>query len=108
MTGYETILANFLKGCQDIVNAHFDENFPKMIKPEISMKQGRRYAKVIIKRSTGGIGDNWQSSAFGFVDMNGDVLMAASWDSPAKHARGNIKDKDNGMSAVTPWGMKYL
>lgn len=51
----------------------------------ISGHPGTRYTKL--KTSRG--------SAFAFVDMtNGDILKAASWKAPAKHARGNIRVGD--------------
>ncbi len=48
---------------------------------------GRKYAKITSKDSNGMSGGVW-----GFVNMeNGDLLKAASWSAPAKHARGNIE-----------------
>jgi hypothetical protein len=38
----------------------------------------------------------------------GDVLKAASYKKPAKHARGNIFDDDNGLKNVGPYGPAYL
>jgi hypothetical protein len=44
-----------------------------------------------------------------FVDKsNGDVLKAASWKAPAKHARGNIYAADFGKSAISAYGANYL
>jgi hypothetical protein len=43
-----------------------------------------------------------------FVDLtNGDILKAATWKAPAKHARGNILAVDP-MSAVGIGGANYL
>jgi hypothetical protein len=48
-------------------------------------------------------------SAWAFVDKTtGDVLKAASWKKPAKHARGNIFDEWNGLKSVGPYGPAYL
>jgi hypothetical protein len=63
---------------------------------------GKRYARIV---STG----YGARSVHCFVDLiNGDILKAASWRAPAKHARGNIWDNDGGRSALTPWGVRYL
>ena len=45
-----------------------------------------------------------------FVEVaTGNVLKAAGWKAPAKHARGNIWDDDGGASAlVVTGGVRYL
>lgn len=64
----------------------------------IEVEDGRRYKKIVV-------GD----SAFCFIDKtSGDVLRAASWKSPAKHARGNIFDNWNGMRWMGVYGPAYL
>ena len=45
------------------------------------------------------------TSAHLFVDKRtGDVLKSASWNAPAKGARGNIFNPDNGLTNVTSYG----
>ena len=60
---------------------------------------GRKYAKIV---------DVQGQSVWGFVNMeNGDLLKAAGWATPAKHARGNISDAAYGKNYV--WtGPNYL
>jgi hypothetical protein len=66
--------------------------------PVLTIRRGKRYAKVIR-----------ETSVHCFVDLtNGDVLKAASWKAPAKHARGNIFAADGGASGVSAWGGTYL
>ena len=36
------------------------------------------------------------------------VLLPASWKAPAKHARGNIFDDDNGLRTMGPYGPGYI
>jgi hypothetical protein len=49
------------------------------------------------------------SSVFCFVDTHtGNVLKAASWNTPAKHARGNIHNDDYGLTNIGPYGPAYL
>ena len=88
----------FFKGCKKIYSDYMDKNFPENIRDEFSYKKGRRYMKVI----RGG-------SVHCFVDRkNGNVLKAASWNAPAKHARGNIFESDNGLGCMREFGTVYL
>lgn len=65
--------------------------------------EGRKYVKITRTR------DGEHSSVFCFIDKtNGNVLKAASWKSPAKHARGNIYSDRNGMEGVSAYGAHYL
>jgi len=70
----------------------------------IVSEPGKRYARLVeqdevprIDQFNGGL----RRSAFCFIDLtNGDILKAASWSAPAKHARGNIRVG----SAADGWG----
>lgn len=87
----------------DLVQGVIDENWSShgytfSGAPEVSVNYGRRYAKLVTDQGV-----------FCFVDLtNGDVLKAASFRAPAKHARGNIFDADGGRSAVNAYGANYL
>ncbi len=62
-----------------------------------TIEWGRKYAKVV----RGG-------SVYCFVvRSNGDIMKAANWRAPAKHARGNIRDADP-LAGVTDYGAAYL
>jgi hypothetical protein len=63
---------------------------------------GNRYAKIIKSYSERNL------SVYGFIDLsNGDLLKAASWAKPAKHARGNIFAPDP-LAGCGPYGLAYL
>jgi len=88
----------FFEGCIKIYQNYVDRMGYKHNTDTFSFSQGRRYIKVI----RGG-------SVHCFVDRtNGDVLKAASWKAPAKHARGNLFDKDNGLGSMGEFGPAYL
>ena len=54
----------------------------------LEIRQGRKYAKLV-SRSRG------SGSVWAFVDKEtGDILKPATFNAPAKHARGNIKDSE--------------
>ena len=107
----EKDIEKFLKVASSVVKAYYKEKgFSFELPEEIRGSEeapilevapgGRKYAKII---RTG------QSMVYCFVNKeNGDILKAASWAAPAKHARGNIFDADGGKSALGPYGAKYL
>ena len=72
----------------------------------ILIEFGRRYAKLISADVRNGVES--AKSVYCFVDMNnGDILKAATWRAPAKHARGNVLRPDR-MQSVTAYGANYL
>jgi hypothetical protein len=91
---------------------------------EVNKKRGEYYSKIGMEKETDlviEIGNKfirlWQgSSCWGFISRvdgdlkgspikKGDLLKAASWKSPAKHARGNIMD---GSAKYGVYGPEYL
>jgi hypothetical protein len=47
-------------------------------------------------------------SVHSFIDRTtGDVLLPAGWKTPAKGARGNIHDAQNGLGRMGPHGPAY-
>ena len=69
--------------------------------PAIAIVLGAKYAKIVRVEACG-------NSVYGFIDRaNGDLLKAASWAKPAKHARGNILAADP-LAGCTDYGLAYL
>ena len=98
ITLFDERFALFFDGCVQIYSDYMDREFPCMTHEEFRFTKGRRYMKVI----RGG-------SVHCFVDRtNGDVLKAASWSAPAKYARGNIINDDNGLNCMGEYGASYL
>ena len=97
-TAFDARFAAFFKGLKTMCDKHLAENYPSIPFKMTGYAPGRRYIKVVRG-----------SSVHCFVDTtNGDVLKAASWKAPAKHARGNIWNDDNGLGAVGVYGAHYL
>jgi hypothetical protein len=94
----------FIKGAQKMIDDNYKKNYPNL-KPDIlSVKPGKKYIKIIQKGQSA-----QHESVWAFIDKEtGDILKAASWKTPAKHARGNIFDKNNGLGFVTAYGPAYL
>ena len=103
---FDNALRVFVEGCQNIHTDHMARHLPNVTPDQISSKIGERYAKIIRARDEEqGIG----TTVHCFVDMtNGDVLKAASWKAPAKHARGNIFDEHHGLNKMGEYGPAYL
>lgn len=98
-------LATFVAGAQCILNEHHKQaNYTNLV-DILSIKRGLKFAKIVRTRQD----SPGSASVHCFVDMtNGDVLKAAGWQAPAKHARGNIFDANNGLAKMGPYGPAYL
>jgi hypothetical protein len=93
----------FLMKVQSMSDKYMAKTYDNLQAPKFYFTKGSRYWKVVRQDDTGG------KSVHLFLDTsNGDVLKAAGWRAPAKHARGNIYKPDFGMGGVTPYGAKYL
>ena len=91
----EKALTNWIAISQEIIENRFNRSFPNLEIPVLSYTEGRKYCRIILDRSV-----------FGFINKEtGDVLKAASWKAPAKTARGNLFDDNNGTGRVSFTGV---
>lgn len=103
---FETAIKAFLDGAQTIVDKHYADStyHPKL---EIDPK-GIKFVRIVRYDYPQQVGFQG-SSVHCFIDKtNGDVLKAAGWKAPAKHARGNIYAEDQGLQNMGPYGPAYL
>ncbi len=101
---FDIALRVFVEGCQNIHTDYMARESGNVAPDEISFTVGKRYIRVVRKRV-----DGTQGSVHCFVDTtNGDVLKAAGWSAPAKHARGNIFDEHDGLKNMNEYGPAYL
>jgi len=102
-TDTDAAISLFAVEVQSLINGHYAERYALLPLPTVTVEWGRRYAKIIvIDRSR---------SVHSFVDRtNGDILKAATWAAPAKHARGSVLAATTAdrLSAVSPYGANYL
>lgn len=118
---FDERLASWLEGAQKKINDHWTRsNFTHGLAPVLKMRRGTRF--VIVTRHDRDKDGNevpTSASAHAFIDITGgniegkdhkmgDVLKPASWKKPAKHARGNIFDADNGLNCMGEYGPAYL
>ena len=91
-------LEQFIEALDQKRTIYYQRTFPTLTAPKLVMTQGKKYAKIYEPK--GGV--------YCFVDLtNGDILKAAGWSKPAKHARGNINDPDP-TAKCGPYGPEYL
>jgi hypothetical protein len=95
---FETALQTYFDGCKAIEAAYREKHYPN--------NQPREWRIDRLQKRVRIVSDN---SAHSFIDYEtGDVLKAASWKVPAKHARGNIYAEDHGLKLMGPYGPAYL
>ena len=95
----------WLNAAQDLINENYATKYPTLIPSLLEMSDGRRYIRID-SIADGGRG---QRSVWAFIDKKtGDILRAAGYKAPAKHARGNLFDAQGGLGSLTPYGPKYL
>jgi hypothetical protein len=101
----ESDVSAFVSKVQAAISKDYAANFPILTRPEVVYTMGARYARIIKKDvdSNGRIAES--GSVHSFVDLtNGDVLKAASYKAPAKHARGNLFSPQGGAESMDERG----
>jgi hypothetical protein len=99
---FETALASFMAQLSEMMNTHRKANFPNITG---DIKIGRDPGGVKFIRITK---EDTQKSVYCFVEVaTGNIMKAASFKAPAKHARGNIFNA-NPLDGCGPYGVQYL
>ncbi len=102
----EAALATFVAGCQTILDRYHADS-KGSITYKVEHKRGKRY-EIVQRAEYAQDGREITRSGHCFVDLaTGDVLKCASWKVPAKGARGNIFNTDNGLGCMGPYGAAY-
>ena len=90
---------SWFNACQEKISKYYQDCNYTLGNSKLIAQQGKKYIKI----------NQESSGVWAFINAdNGDVLKAASWKSPAKHARGNIFDEANGLKFIGPHGPAYL
>lgn len=95
-------LEEFVVALQAIMTEHYTTKFPTLEVPVITVQNGQKNVRIVRSNPDGS-----SRSVHCFIQKdNGDILKAAGWKAPAKHARGNIyKDL---LAGVTLYGAEYM
>lgn len=101
---FDNAVSSWLTKLNQKMVKYYQENFPSLPAEVLSLDEGRKFIRVW--KNT--LGQDSRSS-YCFIDKtNGDILMCASWKTPAKHARGNLFNSDDGLDCCGPHGIQYL
>jgi hypothetical protein len=73
------------------------------------VQKGRKYAKILVGEKHHA-GTTRHTHIHSFVDLStGDIFKPASFNAPAKHARGSVMSEQIGAEALTEMGtVRYL
>ena len=94
----------FVEIIAEVHAAYYAKHLTNLTPPTFEIDpKGRKYLKIVVDNGT-------QKSVHCFVEAGtGNILKAASWKAPAKHARGNIWDDDGGRGSMSDHGfINYL
>jgi len=102
----------FVKGLESITLPYLAANYPRnveLVETRFEVQQGPRYLRIAKQEFARATGEKVSGSVHCFLDRgNGDVLKAAGWKAPAKHARGNLGDAHAGLGSMGVNGPAYL
>lgn len=100
-------LSAFAQAVQNNIVAEDRVSYPNLAPVNIRVVLGKKFAKLVSARNPGN-----DDSVYCFVELStGNILKAASWRLPAKHARGNIRHGDQSNwwnGALNSTGAAYL
>jgi hypothetical protein len=108
----EIAINNFVFYLQEKMDKHYTENFPSLTKPTVKIEFGNKWCKLIKT-------DGASKSMYAFIAMKtfstkelgsvvvGDIHKPASYNNPAKHARGDVFNETT-WNCANPYGIEYL
>jgi hypothetical protein len=99
------IVAKFINDVNNLITEHYTKNLPNLPITEIKVSVGNKYIKLIHDRSVWGFISRYDGVFKNSYIRKGDLLKAATWNTPAAHSRGNIID---GTAKYSVWGPAYL
>lgn len=96
----------FIERLNKMQEAHQKVAFPNLKPTVCAAIWGKRWIKIA---TLSDVSQGEFGSVYCFIDpQNGDLLKSASWQAPAKHARGTIKTPTSGIEFLGPYGAKYI
>jgi len=99
------IVANFIKKVDGERKAYYEKaNMPNQFRP-LTVEIGNKFIRLWTGTSCWGFISRVDGDLKGAPIKKGDLLKAATWKAPAKHARGNIID---GTARYGEYGPSYI
>jgi len=98
---FDDALENFMNALQTMVDEYYIEKFDNLKPPDLVIHEGHKFLKIITVDNREASGRVWgfvakvngNTKALGEY-KTGDIMKAATWTQPAKHARGSIFNSD--------------
>lgn len=99
---FDRALKSFIEDSQQKIDRE-EAKYQHVQRTRLETTEGKKFIRIVaVNQSHNG------KSAWAFVNKeNGDILKPAGWNTPAKHARGNIYQPDSWKS-VSQYGPAYL
>lgn len=105
---FETALGTFVAGCTKLVQDNMG-TLADHYEIQLPIMRGPKFVRIVREERAKSTGEITSRSSHCFVEIaTGNVLKSATWSAPAKHARGNIYNPDNGLSCMSAYGAAYL
>jgi hypothetical protein len=95
----------WLELTNEVLKAKWEKQYSNLPYEPLTYTKGKKWVKIVRGGSVWGFVSMWDGIYKGSVVKEGDLLKPASWNSPAKHSRGNVFD---GTAKFTQYGVAYL
>jgi hypothetical protein len=99
------IVDKFIEKVNTQIQSYYSTNLSNLTPKPMEMRVGTKFIKLISNGSVWGFISRYDGEYKGVPIKKGDLMKAASRDSPAKHSRGNIID---GTAKYSVHGVTYL
>jgi hypothetical protein len=99
------IVEKFITKVNSEIEDYYATNLSNLTPKPMEVRIGNKFIKLISNGSVWGFISRYDGEYKGVPIKKGDLMKAASRDSPAKHSRGNIVD---GTARYGVYGVQYL
>jgi hypothetical protein len=99
------IVEKFIEKVNAEIEEYYSTHLSNLTPKPMEMRVGTKFIKLISNGSVWGFISRYDGEYKGVPIKKGDLMKAASRDSPAKHSRGNIVD---GTARYGVYGVQYL
>lgn len=95
----------FVEEVNTMIEDYYSTRLTSLTPKKLSVSEGSKFVKLICDNSVWGFISKYDGMFQGTPVKVGDLMKAAGWRTPAKHARGNIM---NGTAKYDWTGPLYL
>ena len=98
-------VSEFIKKVNTDIDVYYAKNLSNLTPTHLMLEVGNKFLRLWQGTSCWGFISRVDGDLKGAPIKKGDLLKAASWKAPAKHARGNIMD---GTAKYGVYGPSYI